>query len=332
VTGDERRSARLLFPELVDNEITDVDLERSEVRRAVRSARVPPAPLRVAQRVALRRGRLGYEEDCVPAFTAARRAVLADLAPGPPRVLVRVDEFPHARAFDLPDRYGLERFERFHAVLRDAGVPYLLAVTPVLSHDYLNPSADGGRPMTDEEGALVGRLLDEGVTVALHGLDHRTRDPRARRHSELAGLSAAALGERLDRALEPLAALGITPRVFVPPFNRFDADQYELLAARFDVVCGGPETVALLGYHRTPLWRRTAVYLPSYAPLYGRAAEVLPAIERLAAGRASLWVPVTLHWGWEADEGWSALERLAAAIGPHTASWEHFLAGIQAAA
>ena len=35
-------------------------------------------------------------------------------------MLLRVDEFPHARVLDEP-RYGLDAFERFHAVLAEAG-------------------------------------------------------------------------------------------------------------------------------------------------------------------------------------------------------------------
>jgi Uncharacterized protein conserved in bacteria (DUF2334) len=333
VTEDERRSARLLFSsELATDELSEAELDRHEVRRAVRSRRVPPGPLRAAQRLRMRRDLLGYETDCVPAFAAARRAVLGDRAAGPPRLLVRVDEFPHARAFDLPDRYGLRQFERFHGVLRDAGVEYLLAVTPVLSHDYLDPSARGERPMSDEERALLRRVLGEGVTVALHGLDHRTRDPRPRHHSELAGLSRARLEERLDRAGEALEALGVESRVFVPPFNRFDEGQYDALAGRFDVVCGGPETVAILGYHRTPLWRGDAVYLPSYPPLYARAGVVQHAVEQIAEEGAALWVPVTLHWGWEADDGWSDLERLAASVARYAARWEDFLEAVRLAA
>ena len=332
MTDDERRSAHLLFSsELAGGALSAGDLDRPEVQRAVRSRRVPPGFLRAAQRLRLRRDRLGYLTDCVPAFARARRAVLGERAAGPPRLLMRVDEFPHARAFDLPDRFGIRQFERFHALLRDAGVPYLLAVTPVLSHDYLDPNGSGGRPMSDDERELVQRVQGDGVTVALHGLDHRTRDPRPRRHSELAGLSRASLEERLDRASEPLAALGIEPRVFVPPFNRFDRTQYEALAARFEVVCGGPETVALLGYHRTPLWRGDAVYLPSYAPLYARAGVVERGVQRLTAEEAALWVPVTLHWGWEADDGWSALERLAAAAAPYAADWDDFLEAARAA-
>ena len=86
-----------------------------------------------------------------------------------------------------------------------------------------------------------------------------------------------------------------------------------MLARRFAVVCGGPESVGLLGFQRTPLWRGEAVYLPSYQPLYGHAREqVLPAAQRLIERNIGVWAPIVLHWGWEADEDWLALERLLA--------------------
>lgn len=333
MNGDELRSARLLFAdELAAGTVTEADLDRREVRRAVRSRPVPPVPLRIAQRLRMRRGSLSYESDCIEVFAAARRAVLGERAGGAPRLLVRVDEFPHARAYDLPDRYGLEGFARFHDTLTRAGVPYLIAVTPVVSHDYLDPAARESRPMSDAERELLLRALSEGAAAALHGLDHRTLDARPRHHSEFTGLARGELDRRVGEGLGLLAELGVEPRVFVPPFNRFDSDQYDPLAARFDVICGGPETVASLGWHRSPLWRGDAVYLPSYAPLYGRAGAVEDELRRVSAGAGGLWLPVTLHWGWEAEDGWSALERLADAMAPDAVHWEDFLGVVASSA
>jgi peptidoglycan/xylan/chitin deacetylase (PgdA/CDA1 family) len=326
VTADERRSARILFSaELANGGLSQGELERPEVTRAVRSRPVPPAWHRALQQVRLRQGLLRFERDCVETFAAVRRAVLGDSASGPPRVLVRVDEFPHARALDQPDRYGRERFERFHRIMRDAGVPYLLAVTPFLPYNYLNPAARGGRPISDEEAAVLHRVAGEGVTFSLHGWDHRTRRADPRRHSELVGLGAAELEQLLAKGMTALAEVGVEAPVFVPPFNRFDARQYAPLAARFAVVCGGPESVALVGYHRTPLWREGAVYLPAYAPFYARAGVVRPAVEAVAARGARVWLPVVLHWGWEADDGWRELERLARTLAPLAAGWHEFL-------
>ena len=116
----------------------------------------------------------------------------------------------------------------------------------------------------------------------------------------------------------------------MPPFNRFDAEQYPALAERFSVVCGGPETVALLGFHATPLWRGDAVYMPAYAPLYDRAAGVEAGVRRLVEREPGVWAPVALHLPWEAEDGWSDLERLADQMAPYAASWDDFLAAVDA--
>ena len=198
-------------------------------------------------------------------------------ASAPPRFLIRVDEFPHYMADDRPERFGTEQFERFHEIMHSAGAPYLIAVLPRVSREPLSLQASGSRSLSEQERELLGRLAHERVAFAMHGLDHRTRFASPRRHSELCGLSAEQLDGLLERGLDELAAGEIHPQVFVPPYNRFDAEQYGALARRFAVVCGGPESIGTMGFHSTPQWRGEAVYLPSYAPLYGRASEVRPA-------------------------------------------------------
>ncbi len=336
---DELRSARLLLgPDVASDTASSTagaepgaELLRSRaVRAAVRSRPLPSAPVRFLQRVQRKRGKLDYERAVVDPMEAARRAVLGAAAQAPPRFLIRVDEFPHYLAWDDPARYGSERYRRFHALMAGAGVPYLIAVLPRVSHDALNPEESSWRALSDEERALLAELPADRVSFGLHGLDHRTRSASPRRHSELCGLDRAATEALLDQGLAELAPLGISPEVFVAPYNRFDAAQYDVLARRFAVVTGGPESVGLLGFQRTPVWRGEAVYLPSYHPLYGHAREVLPAAQRLIERRAGLWAPIVLHWGWEADEDWQALERLLEAIAPYAADWEDFLAAVRA--
>ena len=82
----------------------------------------------------------------------------------------------------------------------------------------------------------------------------------------------------------------------------------------------------LVGYHRTPLSREGAIYLPAYAPFYGRAAEMTQAVERLLAERPAVWLPLVLHWGWEADEDLVALRGLAEALAPVASDWKELLA------
>ena len=295
------------------------------VRRALRLRPTPSRPMRVAQRVSMKLGRLDYDRSWLTPLQSAREAAIGSAARGAPRVLVRVDEFPHYAGFDDP-RYGLESAERFHAVMAEAGLPYLLAVVPQWTHHALQPHAVGGRPLDEHDGELLTRMRADGVTFAQHGTTHRTRHSDPRRHSELGGLGESALAELLGEGRSKLELMGISPRVLVPPFNRFDARQWRTLSNLYEVVTGGPESVMLMGFHGGPQWRGEAIYLPCYSPLYGTAAEVLPAVEELIARELGTWIPVVLHLGWEVDDGLQALRRLAERLAPYAASWEQFLA------
>lgn len=327
---EQSRTARLLFDsELAGGTLDEAALSAPEVRAATRIARLPSRPLCIAQQVRYKLGRLSFQSDVVEPMLTARRAVLGERASAPPRFLVRVDEFPHYHAWDDPGRFGTHRFERFHEIMAGAGVPYLLAVPPRVSREPLSPASLGSRALEAEEVAILDRLEAAGVTLALHGHTHRTRFASPRRHSELCGLDSAATASLLDAALAELAAHGVAPNVFVPPYNRFDARQLPLLASRFKVVCGGPESIGTLGFQRTPQWRGETVYLPSYAPFYEHAADVLPAAERAIDASVGLWIPIVLHWGWEAESGWRDLEWLAGVIAPHAVAWDEFLAAVR---
>ena len=70
-----------------------------------------------------------------------------------------------------------------------------------------------------------------------------------------------------------------------------------------------------------PLHRGEAIYMPSYAPFYGRAGEVLPAVERAIEAQAGLWIPIVLHLSWEAGDGWGDLERLACRLSGYARGW-----------
>lgn len=331
MTRDERANARLLFAsELSTGQVDLAALDCPDVARAVRAGRLPPPARRLQQRIAMKRGRLTYEGSCVRPLMAARRAVLGERAFGTPRLLVRVDEFPHFRAADAPAAYATDRFARFHSIMVRARVPYLLAVLPRVARRPLRSRARGSRSWSDDERAMLARVTADGTVLGLHGLDHRTRRALPQRRSELAGLSPAALGERLARAERELAPLGVRPRVFVAPYNRFDASQYGVLAERYDVVCGGPESVMRLGFQRTPLWRDSAIYMPAYPPLYGTAEAVEAGVERMLAARAAVWAPVVLHWEWEAEAGWAALERLVELVAPYARPWDEFLTAAEA--
>jgi hypothetical protein len=273
----------------------------------------------------MKAGRLSYEESWLTPLQAARREALGADAGLAPRLLVRVDEFPYYSGLDKP-KFGREASRRFHAVMAEEGVPHLMSVVPQWTHDPMNPVGSGGRPLDEHDRALLEQMARDGVSFAQHGHTHRTRHTDPRRQSELCGLSADDLSYQLDQGRHKLADVGIHPRVLVPPFNRFDAEQWPILARRYDIVTGGPETVVRMGFHGGPQWRGEAIYAPCYAPLYDTAASVLPAVETLIENGVGGWIPVVLHMGWEIDDNYAALRRLARRIAPYAASWDDLLA------
>jgi Uncharacterized protein conserved in bacteria (DUF2334) len=343
MTVDELRTMRLLLDaELSEGLVTDAELQAFAARAAAARGplavrRVPPLPARLLAQVRYKLGGsrlaplggLNYERAVAVPQMRARSELLGEHVSGPSRFLIRVDEFPHFRVCEERDRLGTASFAHFHAILASAGVPYLLAVLPRISRDPLLPGSTDSRPLDDSELTMLAGIRRDRVAFALHGRDHHTRFSQPRRRSELCGLSSAATAELIEGGLSELDAHGLQPRVFVPPFNRFDADQLPVLAAHFMVVCGGPESIGQLGFQPTPQARAGTVYLPAYSPFYGRAAEMLGPLQRMLERPAGLWVPVVLHWEWERRAGWSGLERLAAAIASSAAPWEDFLAAVR---
>ena len=86
----------------------------------------------------------------------------------------------------------------------------------------------------------------------------------------------------------------------------------------------------MMGFHGGPIWRGDAVYLPCYEPLYAKAETVLGAAEELLERQVGTWVPIVLHMGWEIDDDYAALGRLARRIAPYAASWSDFLRAVDA--
>jgi hypothetical protein len=331
VDRDSQRSRRLLFsPELADGVLRPSQLARAEVRAAVPSRRVPSALSRRYQRSLMARGALRVEGETIARAMAARRAVLGDAADGPPRLLVRAGSFPHPLSDEDPARYGTERFRRFHATLADAGMRYLVAVAPRVAQRPLDPRASGDRPLRDDELELLTDLRRDGVAFAAGGLDHRTRKRAAAKRTELGGLSRRALDERLEQADAELAAIALRPEVLVPPYDRFAWHQWDALAARYAVVAAGRGSLDSMGFHDAPLWRGDAVFLPTYAPFDGPAADVLAAVRGLAERGAALWTGVVVDWPTEA--GGEDLARLATQVAAWSSDWEAFLAAVRLSA
>jgi Uncharacterized protein conserved in bacteria (DUF2334) len=298
-----------------------------QVRRVFEPRRVPAAPMRAAQRISMKLGRLNWRSAWLEHLIEARRSVLGAAAAGPPRFLVRVDEFPYYTSLDRPQDFEMSL--RFHEAMAESGIAHLMATLPQPAHEPLDPNETGSRAIDEREIGLLKRMRDDGVTFAQHGNTHRTRFEDPRRRSELCGLAPSELHALLDDGRRRLldAGAGAT-RIFVPPFNRFDAEQYPLLADRFDVICGGPESVPLMGFHGGPLWRDGAVYLPCYAPLYADSKTVFAEAERMIELNPGTWIPIVLHTSWEDGDDFASLKRLAELIAPHTASWEELLVDV----
>lgn len=327
---DQQRNRRLLFwAELSDGTVRPSQLARAPVREAATSQRVPSRISRRYQRRLMARGALRYEAQTVARQMAARRAVLGAAADGPPRLLLRAGAFPHPLADEDPRRFGIDAFRRVHATLAEAGVPYLIAVTPRVSTRPLDARDDRWRPLEDREVELLTELRHEGVTFAAHGLDHRTRRRRGA-PCELSGLNPQELGAHLDLAAAELADVAIRPDVFVPPFDRFDWRQWDAIATRYTVVTAGHDGVDALGYQDGPLWRGDAVWLPVYRPLEGRAPEVLAAARALAEAGASVWAGAAIDWS--AETAGSELAALLAGVAPWTVDWERFLDAVRGSA
>ncbi|MGP0103544.1 MAG: DUF2334 domain-containing protein [Solirubrobacteraceae bacterium] len=299
------------------------------VCRALPTRRIPTRPERIAQRLRMKAGRLSYEDAWLSPLQAARAQALGASTGGAPRFLVRVDEFPYHSGLDDP-RYGREASRRFHAVMAEEGLLYLMSVVPQWTHQPTRRGSSGGQPLDDDDRALLDQMRRDGVTFAQHGLTHRTRYNDPRRCSELCGLDHGRLTELLETGRGKLAEMGVHPRVFVPPFNRFDVGQWPVLERLYDIVTGGPESVALMGFHGGPQWWGSAIYLPCYPPLYDSAARVLPAVQAMIDREVGGWIPIVLHMGWEIDDDYGALRRLAKRVAPYAASWEDLLAAADA--
>jgi hypothetical protein len=236
-----------------------------------------------------------------------------------PRFLLRADEFPYGSAYDKPE-YGTGIGQRFHEILRQAEVPYLMAVLPRLARDYLEPSSRGERELDDDELDLLARMRSDGVAFAQHGLDHRSRRRLPHLRSEFAGLSEAQAAALLDEGRAILDSAGIEVCAYVPPFNRFDRLHWPLLRDRYRIVCGGPESIFSMGLQGIGR-DGDGIYLPSYPPFYGRSVGILPHVRRLIAQGAPVTVCITLHTIWEVGSHEDELEELAVTIAPHAVDW-----------
>jgi peptidoglycan/xylan/chitin deacetylase (PgdA/CDA1 family) len=220
-----------------------------------------------------------------------------------PRFLVRVDDFPRW------DR-GPDGFVEFNEILDREGVRYLLGVIPRPLTDPRDPEARPREWTAAERAALATGARN--IEVALHGMSHRPGPGPV--PAEIVGVAPADLDQSLAEALDVLRDLGHTPTAYIPPYNALDPASLAVLGRRFDVVCGGPESVRWLGRLPGPCRIAGVWYLPSYPPAYGRAVDVAAFVRSVRDHRVSLLVPITLHWAWEEADRFEGVRRLVDAL------------------
>jgi predicted deacetylase len=233
------------------------------------------------------------------------------------KIVVRVDDFPW-------NGWDLSQFEEFHNIMMENRIPYLLAVTPKLASNPLDSTCDKFRALTEGEVRFL-RDAKEAIAVALHGLTHKVNYTIKdyTRRSEFIGLPTEELAARLDEGMQILHEIGLDIKTCVPPYNTFDMQSMLALKARFQVITGGPESVIHLGLRLSPSILSDRLYLPSYIGPYGRAWEVLAFVDKVRRERVRLLIPVTLHWHWEAERGYTELKQLCNAIKDYVRPWSN---------
>jgi peptidoglycan/xylan/chitin deacetylase (PgdA/CDA1 family) len=235
--------------------------------------------------------------------------------PKPCRFLLRVDDFPSPFA-------DLDEFSRFHQIAVEHGVPYLLAVTPFLE------SNGERRPLSVPAVGRLHACTSEGAELALHGFSHKSR--YSNYGSELQSMPVAALRAELDRADEYLRAHDLKTVGFVAPYNTYDALTIGVLAERFPLICGGPESVVALGYRAGPSFLLRSLYVPSYRDAYDVDLDRLSRFDRLIAEGDGLTIPVTLHWANDVRGDFRAFRALCERLQGHTLRWGDFISGAEA--
>ena len=231
--------------------------------------------------------------------------------------VLRVDDFP-AWTAAMDEFVPASEFMAFHEVLSRNRIPYLIAVTPQPCVRPLDRNEKRTRQLTGAEQQILRNVAADGASLALHGVTHRTRSHRT--HAEFIGMDDDFFEEQIRYGqLELQRMTGITAKVFVPPFNRIGPSQLGVLSRYFAIVCGGPESVPLLGRRGIEPLSNGSTYLPSYPPYYGRAHEILQAIERQPSAQLQC---LTLHWEWERRRGYAELESFCAALRNRVHGWD----------
>jgi peptidoglycan/xylan/chitin deacetylase (PgdA/CDA1 family) len=245
----------------------------------------------------------------------ARSALSITTSDEPCKFLLRVDDFPSFFA-------DSDSFLRFHEIAAANGLPYLLAVTPFLDRKGAETR------LSDREVEILQACTLEGAELALHGFTHRRRFKNY--SSELVSMPPSVLREEIRRAEAYLLENDLGTIGFVAPFNSYDAFTVSVLAERFPLLCGGPESVRSLGYRAGPSFLMQSVYVPSYQGAYDIIDKRgLKAFDELASRADGATVPITLHWANQSGKNFAVFRDLCSRLKNRTESWSNFLSRAQ---
>lgn len=143
---------------------------------------------------------------------------------------------------DAHERRVAAIFERYR-------IPQTLGVVPMYAadspHDPRGTTHKSLETNPDIVAFLRTYVQDSGSEIALHGYTHRTNrhsHPRRREYSEFTGFSLEEQRDRIAKGTQLLAhSFGRTPRTFIPPWNRLDANTLRACAENgYQIVSAGP--------------------------------------------------------------------------------------------
>lgn len=228
---------------------------------------------------------------------------------GDETILMRVDDFPRT---DM----NLKDFKMFDSIMKRFDIPYLLGVTPNLCLNPLNPNSTEFHKLTKAEIEIIRNLKD--VELAMHGVTHQTRDYGYLRlllghYSEFEGMDERATSTKLERGFKLFREYGLKrPRIFIPPFNRFDEENLNVFRKHFKFVMGGPETKkAIKKRDRGELIISDGFY-------YGHSYDIFLEPDDFESDGCCC---IALHWGWETDNDFLSLKKLLVEIEGNVARW-----------
>lgn len=118
--------------------------------------------------------------------------------------------------------------------------PFVFGVVPTIALDIHHPTPETSeflRPLLDDKFSILREAMSDGtVEVALHGLTHQRVDPET--PSEFRGRTYEDQLDRISRGKSFLEeGLDAKIRVFIPPWNSFDASTIRALeAAELDIL------------------------------------------------------------------------------------------------